>query len=62
MATVTAHTEPEGLSQRQRILQAAMKLFMERGYAATSTLAIASAVNSSFSASLALSLAAPIFS
>ncbi len=43
MATVTAHTEPEGLSQRQRILQAAMTLFMERGYAATSTLAIASA-------------------
>ncbi|MCX7381466.1 MAG: TetR/AcrR family transcriptional regulator [Alphaproteobacteria bacterium] len=35
--------EPEAPTQRQRIVQAAMELFMARGYAATSTLAIATA-------------------
>ena len=34
---------PEAPTQRQRILQAAMELFMARGYTGTSTLAIASA-------------------
>lgn len=43
MATEPAQTDTDGSSQRQRILRAAMTLFMERGYAATSTLAIASA-------------------
>ena len=43
MATPPTSTALESPPQRQRILHAAMALFMERGYAATSTLAIASA-------------------